>query len=79
MSYKFVEVQWLDAVSWSAWHELEGKFKPAPIITRGWLIQDKKTYVVLATSMDASQKAGPGGLWTIPRGMITDIYEINIK
>lgn len=76
MSHEFVEVIWGDAVSWAGWHELEGIYKPAMVITRGWLIHDEKEHVVLATSMNADEQTGPGGLWTIPRGMIKEIIPI---
>lgn len=69
--YKFVEFKWWDAHSVDDWvkeHELP---KPAPIITRGWLLKETKNYIVLAGSHapeDDGDAAQFGEVIAIPKG-----------
>lgn len=48
--YKFVEVKWIDSASTSTWSTLKDLAEPVTILTRGWLVRDEETYVVLAGS-----------------------------
>ncbi len=48
---KFVEVEWLDAISVAEWRTLSNLPKPAKCVTRGWVVKEMDDYVVLAGTM----------------------------
>lgn len=79
MGYKFVEVVWDDAVSAAGWLSPGNLPEPERIRTRGWLISEKDDYVVLASSIDVSEDEDldVGATWTIPRGMIVEVNELD--
>lgn len=78
--HKFVEVQWLDANSDSAW-VVPRKFpKPVPVITRGWLVAEEIDHVVVAGSYIADDGEGPiySEIIAIPMGMVETLLEIEV-
>lgn len=71
----FVEVQWDDASSSSAWATKDELPRIAKATNRGWVIAEDKTSVTLAASIIAAAGADEeeqfGDVTVIPRGCIT--------
>ena len=68
-----IEVVWLDSCSADGVHYWQpGRFitKPLTIRTRGYLLKENKTVVVIASSI--ADGGAPGGLITIPKIAITE-------
>lgn len=75
---KFVEVVWLDAASHEGWVEVDGDNEPMQIITRGWLIKETSTYIMLAASLQVDVAATVGSTQIIPLGMIVSQRELKV-
>lgn len=70
LKYPFVEVRWWDAHTIDKWLTKDELPKPAPIITRGWLIKQTKRYVVIAGTIAPKFQGEPtqfGEVITVPR------------
>ena len=71
--FKFVEIEWADAHSTDAWVEESSLPEPAPIISRGWLVKDTKTYVVVAGTIAPAIGKEPmqlGEIIAIPKSWV---------
>lgn len=83
IKFPYVEINWLDAFSDDSWLLEKDLPKPAKIKSRGWLIKDKKYYVVLASTFapgignDGEDQYGE--VIAIPRGWIKKIKKLKIK
>lgn len=82
--WKYVEVDWIDAVSENAWTAAGECPCVANIKTRGWLVKKDKNSITIAgtiTILDDGEeededKIDVGEIITIPRGCINGIYEL---
>lgn len=74
----FIEVQWVDAASNEAWSDASDDMSPPTMITRGWLIKETETYIVLANSLHKDTKDF-GGSNSIPKGMVTSIRKLKVS
>lgn len=75
---RYVEVVWNDAASNDGWVELDGDDTPQQIITRGWLIKEYPTYIVLAASLQIGNANTVGSTQIIPIGMIVSRRELKV-
>lgn len=75
---KFVEVVWNDAASDEGWVDLSADSEPMKIITRGWLIKEYPSYIVLAASLQVDNKDTVGSTQIIPLGMIITQRELKV-
>ena len=67
-------VTWLDIVSHDgAWMDIEEakEYKPHPIQTVGWIIEEAEDYIVLASSRDNEELVG--SVCAIPKSVIVSI------
>ncbi len=69
---KFVEVSWMDAHSVATWVDA-GETLPSPVacVTRGWLVEDTPTHLVLAGTLSLNRSGvvhGFGEVIAIPKG-----------
>lgn len=76
MSYPFVEVRWVDAISVSSWVAPEDFPAPMNVLSRGWLVVDLPDYITLASTMHESEF---GEVVTIPRGMVQSVQPLEVK
>lgn len=76
---KYVEVIWNDAASHDGWVEIDADAEPMQIITRGWLIKEYPTYLVLAASLQLDNITTVGSTQIIPIGMIVSQRELKIS
>lgn len=78
--YKYVEVNWKDAISDSGWIERKSLPLPAVIVSRGWLVVDHDEYITLAGSLgdDTDEKEDFGEVITIPKGWTTNIKKLKV-
>ena len=74
---KRVEVDWIDAHSWSGWHgEDEAKeILPACTHTVGYLLKQNRQYVRI-TSGYSDAEGMYDGIHVIPKGWVTKITEL---
>lgn len=75
---KFVEVVWNDAASHDGWVQIDADAEPMQIMTRGWLIKETATYLVLAASLQLDNETTVGSTQIIPLGMIVSQRELKI-
>jgi len=75
---RFVEVVWNDAASNEGWVELDADTEPMQIITRGWLIKENTSYLVLAGSLQLDNANTVGSTQIIPLGMIVSRRELKV-
>lgn len=73
---RYMEVEWLDAVSDDGWVASKEIADPQHMITRGWVIAETAEYVKLAATIYADSDETVGGTQTIPAGMIVSKKEI---
>ncbi len=80
---KFVEVTWMDAHSTADWLSV-GEELPSPVscVSRGWLIEDKPTHLVLAGTLSlnlAGNVYGFGEVIAIPKkGFVTKVKRVKV-
>lgn len=74
----FVEVEWVDAVSNEAWSASSDDMSPSTMVTRGWLIKETDTYIVLANSLHKETKDF-GGTNSIPKGMQLAVRKLKVS
>ena len=77
-----VMVRWLDIIGedqapWSTVDEAKA-MKPAPITTIGKVVENTDQYLTVASSWDESGEF-LGNLNCIPKGVIQEVSEINLK
>lgn len=82
-AYRFVEVEWLDAVTDSAWQDAEGLPSPARCLSRGWLTHESESHVVVSSTIseitDPKQDAAHlNNSIAIPRGMVKRIRRLKV-
>jgi len=76
---KIVEIKWVDSCSYAeVWvnkeHVSEVPFSPSDCATVGYLIQEDEDCITIAQSINDNQY---GKLFTIPRGCIEEINELD--
>jgi len=70
-SNPYLEVIWNDAASNDGWVDTSDDTSPIKIISRGWLIKETPTYLVLAAAKHCAEESTTvGSTQTIPTGMI---------
>lgn len=80
--YPFVEVIWDDAASNnSAWIEVSEVCGPEQVMTRGFLVKETESYVVVAGSVanEELDNEAVGNTMTIPKGMIVSRRELRLS
>ena len=80
-NYRYVEVIWDDATSHNeSWVSKDEEVLPATVVTRGWLVADKETYVSLASSVSTDpEDIMVGNVSTVPRGMIKSMRDLRVS
>ena len=63
---KAVRVVWRDSALYRGWQSYDG-CTPTLIESIGWLVEDTKDKLVIATSYDDNEDRGWAGLMVIPR------------
>lgn len=74
----FLEVEWVDAASNEAWSDASDDMSPPTMVTRGWLIKETDTYIVLANSLNKNSKDF-GGSNSIPKGMLLATRKLKVS
>lgn len=74
----YLEVVWNDAASHDGWVEIDADAEPMQIITRGWLIKETSTYIVLAASLQLDNATTVGSTQIIPLGMIHSRRQLKV-
>lgn len=78
--FPFVEVEWEDALSVVKWSDDLSKIKPPTVLTRGWLVHESLTYIILAgTICQDGPDLGYGELICLPLGIIVNIFPLNVQ
>ena len=81
LKWRYVEVVWDDATSHNeSWVHKDEEVTPETVVTRGWLVADKETYVSIASSVSIDpDDEVVGNVATIPRGMIKTMRELRVS
>jgi hypothetical protein len=74
----YLEVVWNDAASHEGWVDIDGDNEPMQIITRGWLVRETPSYVMLAASLQMAVATTVGSTQIIPVGMIVSRRELKV-
>jgi hypothetical protein len=80
--YPFVEIVWDDAASnVNSWVSPQDLAKPERILSRGWLVREDDTYVVVAASIvaEGTIEDDVSNTTCIPKGMIVDRSELKFS
>lgn len=75
----FMEVVWDDAVSNDGWVDVEEDAKPERIVSRGWLIKETDSYLLLAGAVYERHGKTIGSTQTIPTGMIVSRRKLKVS
>jgi hypothetical protein len=73
--FRYVQVEWVDAISYTDWREASEAGQLPVITTRGWLIRDEEKFVTIAGSI--GQDGQFGEIITIPKCW-TDIVDLKV-
>lgn len=75
----FMEVVWDDAVSNDGWVSVDEDAQPERIVSRGWLIKETSSYLLLAGALYERHGNTIGSTQTIPTGMIVSRRKLKVS
>lgn len=75
---RFVEVEWIDAISVATWRAPDEMPRVTQCISRGWLIVDEKEQVTLAATRQPIN-GDLGEIISIPRGMVKRMRRLKVS
>lgn len=82
---RYVEVVWLDANSSEAWQQVDAVAQTETCVTRGWLIHEDDTSIIVAGTVGLVRGLNPSviedvcGTLAIPKGMIQSMKDWPVR